>query len=120
MHKWRDSSILGEMYERSMEKQERKRKGSFYTPHYIVDYIVKNIMSNLDLKKNPCIKVLDPSCGSGYFLVRVYEILMEKFSENLEIIRNTFKDKTYRIETEDGLKSIDGFHYWQQENLRFP
>ncbi|ADK13914.1 TaqI-like C-terminal specificity domain-containing protein [Clostridium ljungdahlii] len=119
MHKWRDLSILGEMYERSMEKEERKRKGSFYTPHYIVDYIVKNIMSNLDLKKNPFIKVLDPSCGSGYFLVRVYEILMEKFSQNLETIRNTFNDKTYTIETEDGLKSIDGFHYWQQENLSF-
>lgn len=119
MHKWRDSSILGEMYERSMEKEERKRKGSFYTPHYIVDYIVNNIMSNLDLKKNPCIKVLDPSCGSGYFLVRVYEILMEKFNENLDHIRNTFKDKIYTIETEDGLKRIDGFHYWQQKNLSF-
>ncbi|BAH07440.1 TaqI-like C-terminal specificity domain-containing protein [Clostridium kluyveri] len=119
MEKRYDSTVLGEVYEKSMNKSERKERGSFYTPYFIVEYIVENTLSNLDVKLNPFVKVLDPSCGSGYFLLKAYDILMRKFNENLESIRCKFKDERYIIETKNGLKNIYGLEYWQYSNLSY-
>ncbi|MBN8658009.1 MAG: N-6 DNA methylase [Anaerolineae bacterium] len=89
--------ILGTIYERFLgrvvrttekqvkieEKLEvRKAGGVYYTPQYIVDYIVENTLGNLlkECKKPEDVaklKVLDPSCGSGSFLLGAYDKLIE-------------------------------------------
>ena len=57
---------------------KRKEQGIYYTPTYIVDYIVKNTVATkidemgLDWKK---IKILDPACGSGSFLIKAFDYL---------------------------------------------
>ena len=56
------------------DKGERKATGSYYTPEYIVDYIVENTLGPLTEKMATPdavlgIKVLDPAMGSGHFLV---------------------------------------------------
>lgn len=119
MDEGRETHVLGEKYEKSMNSEERKKKGSFYTPYHIVDYIVKNIMYDLDVRKNPFIKVLDPSCGSGYFLIRAYEILIEKFSKNLKFIRENFKNENYKIKDKYGIRYVKGTEYWQYSNLSY-
>jgi adenine-specific DNA-methyltransferase len=65
---------------------KRKEQGIYYTPTYIVDYIVRNALKPVldkcksvnDLKK---IKVLDPACGSGSFLIKALEVILEKYKE---------------------------------------
>lgn len=88
--------ILGTIYERFLgktvrphgrgvvieEKPEvRKAGGVYYTPRYIVDYIVEQTLGNLLEGKSPQdslkLRVLDPACGSGSFLIRAYERLCE-------------------------------------------
>ena len=91
--------IIGSVYERFIGKtvhisagnrpradvelkpELRKAGGVFYTPQYIVNYIVEKAVSPLLEGKNPKdvakIKVLDPSCGSGSFLLRVFERVCE-------------------------------------------
>jgi hypothetical protein len=88
--------ILGIIYERFLgkvvrpkgrgvtieEKPEvRKAGGVYYTPRYIVDYIVEQTVGKLlaDLTPQQSLKlhVLDPSCGSGSFLIRAYERICE-------------------------------------------
>lgn len=67
-------------------RKKRKEQGIFYTPHYIVDFIVKetlgeklkDIKSINELNK---IKILDPACGSGSFLVRALRTMNEKYKE---------------------------------------
>ncbi|TAF99366.1 MAG: restriction endonuclease subunit M [Cytophagia bacterium] len=64
------------------EKPEvRKAGGVYYTPEYIVEYIVKNTLGKLIENKKPeeisKIKVLDPSCGSGSFLLGAYQYLLD-------------------------------------------
>jgi methylase of polypeptide subunit release factors len=67
-------------------RAKRKEQGIYYTPKFIVDYIVKNtlgekleeIKSVNDLKK---IKILDPACGSGSFLTRVLEEMNNKYKD---------------------------------------
>jgi type I restriction-modification system DNA methylase subunit len=63
------------------EKPEvRKAGGVFYTPQYIVEYIVKNTVGKLIDGKAPKeidkIKIVDPACGSGSFLVGAFEYLL--------------------------------------------
>jgi len=65
---------------------ERKRGGIYYTPTYIVDYIVKNTLGErLKTCKTPDevskIKVLDPACGSGSFLIKAFDVLKQWYDE---------------------------------------
>jgi len=63
------------------EKPEvRKAGGVYYTPEYIVTYIVKNTVGKLLEGKTPKevadIRILDPACGSGSFLLGAYRYLL--------------------------------------------
>lgn len=64
------------------EKPEvRKAGGVYYTPQFIVDYIVKNTVGRLVENKTPKevseIKIVDPACGSGSFLLGAYQFLLD-------------------------------------------
>ena len=93
--------ILGSIYERFLGKVIRfKRKtknghsveiieksevqkagGVYYTPSYIVDYIVRETIGKkiegATPEKVSSLKVCDPSCGSGSFLVGAYQYLLD-------------------------------------------
>jgi hypothetical protein len=95
--------ILGTVYERFLgkvirlttghhakveEKPEvRKAGGVYYTPSYIVDYIVKNTVGKqiegkspselAGTKSKPPLRVLDMACGSGSFLLGAYQFLLD-------------------------------------------
>lgn len=102
----------------------RKKDGIFYTPEYIVDYIVTNSLGKyLDekfeeltkVKKNEFelyqayqkvlqnVKVLDPACGSGAFLVRVFDFLLE---ENKKVMKILAKGNTGFFDTNAMSKEI--------------
>lgn len=66
--------------------QARKAKGVFYTPEEIVDYMVQNALSQIDVRKDPYIRILDISCGSGYFLLKCFAALKQIFEEHYEEI----------------------------------
>lgn len=62
------------------DKGERKATGSYYTPEYIVNYIVDNTLGPLTADaKSPedvlALKVLDPAMGSGHFLVGAVDFI---------------------------------------------
>ena len=64
------------------EKPEvRKAGGVYYTPQYIVEYIVKNTVGKLIENKAPKdiskLKIVDPACGSGSFLIGAYQYLLQ-------------------------------------------
>jgi type I restriction-modification system DNA methylase subunit len=91
------ADILGHVYEQFLgkvirlteghrakveEKPEvRKAGGVYYTPTYIVDYIVKNTAGKLCESKTPrqisSLRILDPACGSGSFLLGAYQYLLD-------------------------------------------
>jgi hypothetical protein len=91
------ADILGQIYEQFLgkvirltqghrakveEKPEVKKAGGvYYTPTYIVDYIVQNTVGPLLEGKTPKevsdLKILDPACGSGSFLIGAYQYLLD-------------------------------------------
>ena len=63
------------------EKPEVKKAGGvYYTPQYIVCYIVENTLGVKIKGQSPDavakLKVVDPACGSGSFLVEAYQQLL--------------------------------------------
>jgi hypothetical protein len=80
------------------DKGERKSSGSYYTPDYIVNYIVKNTIGpvveqkwkDAQEKSESCIdatlsiNVLDPAMGSGHFLVGAVDFLSQKLLEAVQ------------------------------------
>jgi len=88
--------ILGNVYEQFLGKvirltaghqakvetkpEVKKAGGVYYTPQYIVEYIVENTVGKLIAGKTPeeiaHIKILDPACGSGSFLIGAYTYLL--------------------------------------------
>ena len=86
------------------EKPEvRKAGGVYYTPQYIVDYIVKNTVGKLIEDKTPDdvskIKICDPACGSGSFLLGAYQFLLDWHRSYYQNDESKKKDK---VLTPDG------------------
>ena len=98
------ADMLGQVYERFLGKvirltkghqakvedkpEVKKAGGVFYTPTYIVDYIVKNTVGKLLEGKTPKqaakLKILDPACGSGSFLIGAYQYLLDWYRNEYE------------------------------------
>ena len=61
----------------------RKAGGVYYTPTYIVDYIVRHTVGNwlagrkISSRSPLTLRVLDPACGSGSFLLGAYQFLLD-------------------------------------------
>jgi len=85
---------LGAYYESILDKELRKESGVYYTPQYIVDYIVEHTLGKLLQGKTPeesaRIKIVDPACGAGMFLLGAYQYLInwhEKHSGKLTLAK---------------------------------
>jgi methylase of polypeptide subunit release factors len=59
---------------------DRKLNGAFFTPTYIIDFIINEV------KPQPNDKNLDPSCGCGAFLIGLVEYYMTVFSKSIKAI----------------------------------
>lgn len=79
-------------FKTSIDDEFRKLNGSFYTPYFIVDYINRRV-----ILENPSkdIKVIDPACGSGAFLIDALFKLRQKLQ------------KTYKNLVEENIFGID-------------
>ncbi len=100
------ANILGQVYEQFLGKvirltpghhavvedkpEVKKAGGVYYTPEYIVAYIVKHTVGALLEGKKPGdmgagrgepLRVLDPACGSGSFLLGAYQYLLDWYRD---------------------------------------
>ena len=73
------ADLIGRIYEQYVDELERKRKGQFYTPPQVVNYILDQVGY-----EGPGIvgqRVLDPACGSGRFLVEAARRLIAELKK---------------------------------------
>lgn len=149
-------NILGHIFEQSIsdieelksfveekeidkKKSKRKKDGIFYTPDYIVDYIVKNslgayleekekeLMKKHGLKEDiegknyekralkvyheyqvvlRDVKVLDPACGSGAFLVKVFDYLLAENKRVVDVIVDLSHGEAELFNDEASIKEL--------------
>jgi type I restriction-modification system DNA methylase subunit len=116
-----EADVLGNIYEQYVgllkrgEKRavlteneiRRKHHGIYYTPTYIVDFIVRNTLGNLleHKKTDPYkIRILDPACGSGSFLIKAFDVFNDYYRKrdkdysqtqlDLDVQSGTYTTKT--------------------------
>jgi len=65
--------ILGNLYERFLDIDKRKKLGEYYTPMYVAKYVLERI----GFYEKPA-PLLDPACGSGTFLIAAADGLIER------------------------------------------
>ena len=95
------ADILGQVYEQFLGKvirltaghravvedkpEVKKAGGVYYTPTYIVDYIVGNTVGKLlegkTARQADRLRILDPACGSGSFLIGAYQHLLDWYRD---------------------------------------
>jgi predicted type IV restriction endonuclease len=95
------ADILGRVYEQFLGKiirltvghqakvedkpEVKKAGGVFYTPKYIVDHIVGRTVGRLLEGRTPAqadrLRILDPACGSGSFLIQAYQCLLDWYRD---------------------------------------
>jgi len=107
-----DEDVLGKAYEKFLA-DVRKEEGVYYTPKYITQYIAENTVGKVfndllteireelakenfaDVKslvmKFVSLRVLDPACGSGSFLIKAIRIIAEKYKELGQLIESYVK-----------------------------
>lgn len=76
--------LLSNIYE-SFLKEKRREEGIYYTPNPIIDIILKDTLEEYIKTESLHPKILDPSCGSGNFLVRAFKKLIDFSEKNGEL-----------------------------------
>lgn len=44
---------------------------------------------------DPDVMILDPACGTGTFLLSIFQLIHQRFEENLEALTEGLKDKSW-------------------------
>lgn len=86
--------IPAELYENLLTSKEKKNLGQVYTPLHIIRKMLSQLFEIRKIDKN--IRLLDPSCGGGYFLIEAFKI-----------IKNSSEDIDDRYIIENMLYGID-------------
>ncbi len=74
-----DPLRIGTLYEAQLSQEKARAQGSFYTPPFLVDFVVQHTLTPLVKGLEPVqierLRILDPSCGGGAFLLGVLRFL---------------------------------------------
>jgi|GEM_PF-1978806 len=68
--------IIGEVYQRHIDREVRRNLGQYYTPQPIIDFILDHVTIDSNGR------VLDPACGSGGFLMGAYDRIRQKLLQD--------------------------------------
>lgn len=82
----KDLKHLESYLELLIPRDDRKVNGAFFTPTYIVEFIIKEVQPR---ENDRC---LDPSCGCGAFLIGLLEYYQNRFKKP---IKQTIRENIY-------------------------
>ncbi|CAG0982210.1 MAG: N-6 DNA methylase [Candidatus Methanoperedens sp.] len=71
------SNIYQQFFHNEKNKDNKETNGTYYTPYHLVLFLMDEVLPWNE--KNTDIKILDPSCGSGIFLVEAYRRLIGRW-----------------------------------------
>ncbi len=98
--------FISNVYESFIGEETQSKNGAFYTPTFLVDYILKHTVDeyfNNNPEKYSC-KVIDPACGSGIFLVETLRKLIHQFQK---IKKRLIKPSEIKHLVEENIYAID-------------
>jgi len=111
-------TLISYIYEKFLHSGLRKQKGIVYTPENLVEYMTNTLFENKEVYDkiiNREIRILDPACGSGIFLIKFLEksidIIEKKENRKLKLyeISNFIKKSIYGIDTDENALRVAAF-----------
>jgi len=85
-----DEDVFKDIYEELIARDERKKAGEYYTPEWLTQLILLEVLDLWSKEHKDPPKLLDPACGSGTFLCNAIRFLRERFpSMTLKDILNS-------------------------------
>jgi hypothetical protein len=135
--------FISNVYEHFIGSENQAKKGAYYTPVFLVDYIIKETVEeyfDTNTKEYNC-KVLDPACGSGIFLVQALRRMIERYQKIYkidstttqgfkDILRKLAEENIYGIDQDDNAINVAVFSVYlalldyqepkEIENFKFP
>lgn len=110
-------------YEKSLQKKVRKDNGIFYTQREIANYISrKSIDYWLEENSNNLtnIRILDPSCGTGIFLMACFDYLLElyqkEFPNSTTIEKEILENNLFGVDIDKEALAILQQEFYQKTN----
>lgn len=77
-----------DFFESLIENEQKSEDGIVFTPKYISDYIADNVLKGIDTYQKS-IRIIDPGCGCGVFLVSAAEFLHLNLNVDIDtVIKN--------------------------------
>jgi hypothetical protein len=71
--------LISGIYDTFLRTDKRRSEGTYYTPLSLVDFMLDETLPPEQARFD--MKILDPACGSGIFLVRAYQKLVENWQQ---------------------------------------
>ena len=128
------ADVLGTIYEQYLTlaqaevvQERRKKQGIYYTPLFIVRYIVRNtVVKALEAARERGgmaaarrLRVLDPACGSGSFLIAAFDVLDEWLREHDEALQDDseryqhiLKENLYGVDLDARAVEVSMLNLW--------
>lgn len=133
-----DIELLSQIYENFLSEIDKELSGSYYTPPELVELMLNEVLPIDSQDYN--IKILDPTCGSGIFLVEAYKRIVLRWQKanpnktiNFKILKELMKNSIYGVELNKNsikvatfslyLVMLDYLHpttLWYQGDEKFP
>ncbi|HWQ30776.1 MAG TPA: N-6 DNA methylase, partial [Negativicutes bacterium] len=82
-------------------RSDRKEKGVFYTPNEVVERMTEKLLAGIEPALDPYIRILDPSCGSGLFLIKAFEVLKNRFEQDYLLILEKNTELAGKLQMDD-------------------
>lgn len=105
--------LLSEIYENFLGELRHER-GQFYTPYNLVELVLTDKLPISNSNHN--VRILDPACGSGIFLVESYKRLIKRWKKanntnriGFEDLKNLLLDNIYGIEIDETAIKVTAF-----------
>lgn len=135
--------LLSEIYENflsELDKKEKKNTGTFYTPPSLVELILNEKLAIRNNESEYNVKILDPSCGSGIFLVQSFKRLIKRYENqhnkelnDFNVLVDILKSNIFGVELDSKsikvaafslylalLDNLDPKTGWWNKTIQFP
>jgi len=76
-----DEDFFKEIYQEIVERGQRHRIGEYYTPEWLTELVLEEVMKLWEEKHSDPPRILDPACGSGTFLCNAIRMLKEELTQ---------------------------------------
>jgi hypothetical protein len=102
--------LISHVYEAFLKNETKKDKGIYYTPHFVVDFMLSQSLK-CKAQENTHIRVLDVAVGSGPFLVESFKIIRDAYKRklNLDEKRQILENQLFGIDNDNDALQITAF-----------